>query len=161
MEEDIVGDDGRNACAHGHGRQVMEPQRIVRTPARRQGHIGAVPKSLSQPAKMQRADVRGLIGHEHRDQVLAIGDDIGPLETALRLAAAFLAERKQPAEARIGRTAGWIDEDGHTVGEIEAAAHNQAHAGLLGGLMGADDAGEAVAVDDRERLDAELCGLGE
>ncbi len=79
----------------------------------------------------------------------------------MRLAAAFLAERKQPAEARIGRAVGWIDEDGHTVGEIEAAAHNQAHAGLFGGLMGADDAGEAVAVGDRQRRDAELSGLGE
>ncbi len=51
MEEDIVGDDGRNACARGHGRQVVEPRRVVRTPAQRQGHIGVVAERLGEPAQ--------------------------------------------------------------------------------------------------------------
>ena len=110
---------------------------------------------------MQRACLIGLIGHEHRDQALAISDDIGPIETALRLAAALLAERQQPAEPRISGPVDRIDEDGHAIGEIEAAADDQAHARGLGGLMGADDAGEAVAVGDRQRLDAEPGGLVE
>ena len=83
------------------------------------------------------------------------------VEDALRLAAAPLAERQQPAEPRIGRPVGRIDQDGHAVGQIEPAADDQADAGHLGGLMGADDAGEAVAVDDGQRLDAEDGGVRE
>ncbi len=161
MEQHIIGDDGRHARPRRQVRQFMEAQRIVRPPAQGQRHIGAVAESLGEPAQVQRAGLIGLIGHEHRDQPLAIGDEVGPIETALRLAAALLAKRKQPAEARIGGPVGRIDEDGHAVGEIEAAADDQAHARCLGGFMGADDAGEAVAIDDGERLDAELCGLGE
>ena len=161
MEEDIIGDDGRHARPRRNVCQFIEPQRIVRAAAKCQRQIGAVPKSLGEPAQAQCANIVRLIGHEDRDQPLAISDDIGPIETALRLAAAFLAKRKQPAEACIGRPVGRIDEDGHAAGEVEAAADNQAHAGCLGGLMGADDAGEAVAIDDGERLDAEDGGLGE
>ena len=79
----------------------------------------------------------------------------------MRLAAAPLAERQQPAEPRIGRPVGRIDQDRHAVGEIEPAADDQPDAGRLGRLMGADDAGEAVAVDDGQRLDAEDGGLRE
>ena len=161
MEQDIIGDDGRHARARRQVRQFMEPQRVVRAAAKCQRQIGAVPKSLGEPAQAQRANIVRLIGHEDRDQPLAISDDIGPIETALRLATALFAKRKQPAEPCIGRPVGRIDEDGHAIGKIEAAADNQAHAGCLGGLMGADDAGEAVAIDDGERLDAEDGGLRE
>ena len=45
--------------------------------------------------------------------------------------------------------------------EIEAAADDQAHAGHLGGFMRAHDAGERIAIDDAERLDAEQRGRRE
>ena len=51
MEEDVVGDDGRHAGPRGHVRQVVEPQRVVRTPAQRQRHIGAVAERLGEPAQ--------------------------------------------------------------------------------------------------------------
>ena len=73
---------------------------------------------------------------------------------AFRFAAALLAERQQPAQSRVGRPIRWIDEDGHAVGQIEAATDNQSHAGRLGGLMGANNSSDAVAVDDRQRFDA-------
>ena len=77
-------------------------------------------------------------------------DDAKAAKTAARLAAAFLAERKQPAEARIGRPAGRIDEDGHAISEIEAAAHDQAHARCLGGLMGGKFAAAAGGLKFKE-----------
>jgi hypothetical protein len=52
-------------------------------------------------------------------------------------------------------------QNGHAIGEIDAAAHDQTHARDLGGFMGADNAGKAVAVGDRQRLDAEPGGLVE
>ena len=104
----------------------MEAQRIIRTAAERQRQSGAVAESLDEAAKMQRANVVRLIGHKNRDQALAISDNIRPIETALRLAAALFAERQQPAEPRVSRPVGGIDEDRHAIGEIEAAADDQA-----------------------------------
>ena len=128
----------------------------------RQRQIGAVAEGLARAGEgCTRAGLIGLVGHEDRDQAFAIGDEIRPVEPALRLAAAPLAERQQPAEPRIGGPIGRIDEDRHAVREIEPAADDQADAGRLRRLMGANDAGQAVAVDDGERLDAELCGLRE
>jgi hypothetical protein len=92
MKQHVIGDDGWNACARGEVGELIETQRIVRAAVQVQRQIGAVPKSLPQPAKMQRACLIGLIGHEHRDQVFTIGDDIRPIELASRLAAALLAE---------------------------------------------------------------------
>ena len=83
------------------------------------------------------------------------------MQNALRLAAALLADRQQPAEPRIRRPVGRIDQHRHAVGEIQAAADDQADAGDLGGFMGAHDAGETVAVDDGERFDPEQRGLRE
>src|ERR1700680_3094458 len=65
---------------------------------------------------------------------------------------------RQTKRSPIGGAVGRIGEDRHAVGEVDAAADDQAHAGCLGGLMGADDAGEAVAVCDSERPDAEPGG---
>jgi len=139
----------------------MEPECIVWPAAERQCHIGAVAEGLREPAKAPRAGLIGLVGNKDRDRAFAIGDEVGPVEPALRLPAAPLAERQQPAKPCIGGPIGWIDEDGHAVREIEAAAHDQAASGRLRRLMGANDAGQAVAVNDRERLYAELCGLHE
>lgn len=76
-----------------------------------------------------------------------------------RLAAALLAERQQTAEPRIGWSVGRIDQHRHAVGEVETAADDEAYARRLCRLMGADDAGQRVAVDDGQRLDAEQgCG---
>ena len=142
-----------------HVRQFVEPERVVRSPPQRQRHIGAVAESLGEPAKTQGADVVRLVRDKDRDQALAVGDEIGPIETAPRLAAALLAQRQQSAQPRIGGPVGRIDEDGHAVGEIESAADDQSHARRLRGLMRADDAGERIAVDDRHRLDAQGGGL--
>jgi hypothetical protein len=79
---------------------------------------------------------------------------------ASRLAGALLAEGKQTTEPCIGRAISGIDQHRHTVDEIETAADDQPHAGGLRGLMGADDAGQAVAIDDRQRLDAQHRRLG-
>jgi hypothetical protein len=63
MEEHIIGDDGGHVCPRRHVRQLIEAQRIVRAAAERQRQIGAVPKSLGETAKIQRACFIGLLGH--------------------------------------------------------------------------------------------------
>ena len=156
VEQHVIGDDGRHARLRCQGRQFMEPQRIVRPAAQRQRHVGAVAEALLQPAQVQRADLIRFVGRQNRDQALAKGDEIGPIEPALRLAAALLAQRQEAAEAPIGSTIRRIDEDRGAIVKIEAAPHDQPHAGRAGGLMGANDAGQRIAVDDRKRFDAEL-----
>ena len=137
----------------------MQPERVVRSPPQRQRHIGAVAETLGEPAKTQGADVVRLVRDKDRDQALAVGDEIGPIETTSRLAAALLAQRQQSAQPRIGGPVGRIDENGHAVGEIELAADDQSHARRLRRFMRADDAGQRTAVDDRHRLDAQGGGL--
>ena len=49
---------------------------------------------------MQRAVVVGDVRDQHRDQALAVSDQIGPFELALRLAAALLAEADSSRHSR-------------------------------------------------------------
>ena len=67
----------------------------------------------------------------------------------------FLPTDSRRQSRAVRRPVGRIDQDGHAVGEIEAAADDQSDAGHLGGFMGAHDAGETVAVGDGERFDPE------
>src|SRR5260221_8470467 len=80
---------------------------------------------------------------------------------ALRFAGALLAQREQPAKTRIGRPVGWIDEERHAIGEVEAATDDQAYPRRLGCLMSAHDSSEAVTVDDPQPFDSQDRGLGE
>ena len=141
--------------------QLVQAQLVVRPPAqasapdrrgrRRPRAAGAAAARSPRRPRPERAP-RSALRHRRR---------VGPVEIAFGLAAALLAERQQPAQPRIGRPVGRIDQDRHAVGEIEPAADDQADAGGLGGLMGAHDAGQRVAVDDGERLDAEDGGVRE
>ena len=54
----------------------MQPKRVVRSPAQRQRHVGAVAKSLAQPAQMQRAGIVRLVRKQHGDQSVAISDKV-------------------------------------------------------------------------------------
>ena len=153
VEEHVIGDDRRHAHRRREIGQLEEPELIVRPSAQRQRQIGMVAEGVAQPAQTQRAFLVRFIRHKDRDQALAIGDEVRPGEIALALAGALLAEREQPTESRIGRPIGRIDEDGDAVAEVEATADHQADAGGLGGLVGAHDASQRVAIDDGERLD--------
>ena len=72
-----------------------------------------------------------------------------------------LAKRQKTAETGVGRTVRRINKNGRAVSEIEAAAYDQSYAGCLCGLMGADDASQRVAVDDRQGFEAKFGGTCE
>ena len=101
--------------AHAHRcreiRQLEQPELIVRPPAQRKRHIGAIAERFAQAPEAERAVLVGGVRHENRDQSLAVGDEIRPGEIALSLAGALLAEREQPAQPRIGRSIGRVDQD--------------------------------------------------
>ncbi len=161
MEQHVVGDHCGYPRLRRHVREFKEAQLIVRTTAQGQCHIGAVTKSVPHAAQIHPAGIVGVIRHQDGDQPLAVGHQVGPIEPALRLAAALFAKREQPAQPRIGRAIGWINQHRHAIGEIEAAANDKPYPGVLRRHMGADNAGQAVAVGNRQLLDAEIRGLGE
>ena len=86
--------------------KLVQPQLVVRPAAQGQRQIAAIAEGLAQAAQLERAGVVGDVGDQHRDQAVAVGDEIGPVEPALRLAAALLAEAEQPAEPGVGRAVG-------------------------------------------------------
>lgn len=96
----------------------------AQTPALRakKRHIGAVAVGFTQPPEAQCTIFVRFVRHEDRDQSLAIGDEVGPGEIAFALASALLAQRKQPAQTRIGLPIDWVDQDRNAVAEIKPAA---------------------------------------
>ena len=92
--------NGNNAPDVSEGNQsyatdalLVKAKLIVWPAPQRQRQIGAVAEGVAQPPQAQRAVLVGDIGHEHREQPRAIGDEIRPAKIALALAGAGLAER--------------------------------------------------------------------
>ena len=156
MEQHIIRHHAAHAMARGEIGEVMQPQLIVWPAPQGQRHIGAVAKILLQAAQLAPAMFVRCVRQKYHQQTFAICHHIGPAEMALRLAAALFAQREQPAEPRIGRPIGGIDQQRHALRQIQPAADDQAEASGFGGLIGADDAGERIAIDDGQRFDAEM-----
>ena len=139
----------------------MQAQQVARPAAEGHRQVRPVAEDRSSAPELRHARRIRQIGDEHADQAVRIECHVLPAEDAVGLAAAPLAERQQPAQPGVGRSVGRIDEERGAVLEIEPAADDQPHAGRLGRLVCADDAGEAVMVGDRQCLDAADRGLEE
>jgi hypothetical protein len=136
-------------------------RRSARPAAQAQGDIGAGAKGRLQTAQALDAGLVGLVRHEDGDQAFGVVGEVCPFEVALGFARPTLAEAEQATQARIGGPVGRVDENTGPVSEIEAAADDQADVGDLRGLMGADNAGDRIAIDDRHRLNPAHVGLAE
>ena len=134
--------------------KLVQAKLVARPAAERQRHMRPVAEDRRHAPELRGARRVRQVRDEHADQAFRVKGDVLPAEDAVGLAAAPLAERQQPAQPGIGRPVGRIDQERGAIGQIEPAADDQPDAGRLGRLMGADDAGEAVAVGDRQRLDA-------
>ena len=82
-------------------------------------------------------------------------DEIGVVEMAFALGRAALAEGQQPRQPAIGGAVRGIGEQARAVAQVEAAADDEPDPDLFRRMMRAHDAGQAVAVGDRDRLMAE------
>jgi len=130
----------------------VEPELIVGTAAQSEREIGSVTERVPQSPEPECALVIRQVGNERDDQPFAIGDEIKPFEDALGLAPSLLAEGQKPAEARISGSIRWVDQHGCPIGEVEAAADDQADTGRLGGFMSTDNACKRIPIDDGDRL---------
>jgi hypothetical protein len=88
------------------------------------------------------------------DQPFGVGGDIGEIKLAFAFLGAALAQGQQAAQPAIGRAVARISEQARRVLKIEADADDQLDAGLLGGEMGADRAGERVPIGDGDGREA-------
>ncbi|MCY1221743.1 hypothetical protein D9M72_338120 [compost metagenome] len=92
MKQHVVGDDRRHADRRCQVGKLVKTQLVIRPAAERQRQVGAIAERLPQTTQLPRAVLLSGIGNEDRNQAFAIGNEIGPVEPAFRLAAAFLAE---------------------------------------------------------------------
>src|SRR3546814_10312822 len=71
----------------------------------------------------------GRIGDQDRNQPLGPRDDIGPVEPALALATARLAEREQTGQPRPGCPVFGIKQERAAIAQVDARSWDQADAG--------------------------------
>ena len=151
MVKHVAGSDRGHAGGPRHRRQLLQPNGVVRTAPQGEGEIRAIPEIVAQPVKTLRQLVIHTIGNEDRQKTFGMVDKIAPIEMAGALAGAAFAEGQQPAQPAVGGAVRGIDQHGCIVGEIEAAADDEADACDFGCLVGSDDPGERIAVADAER----------
>ena len=151
MKQHVVGDHRRHPGPRGQQGQPMQAQRIVGPPPQGQRQIGAIAEDLAHPAQAQRTVVIGHVGDQDRQKALGVVRHIGPVQVARPLARPRLAQGQQTAQSAIARAVHRIDQHRHAAAQVQAAADDQPHAGVVGRLERADDARQAVAVRDGQR----------
>jgi hypothetical protein len=161
VEEDVVGDDGRDTGLGREVGQIMQAQRVAGAAAQGQGEVGPIREDLAQFAQVGCGRFVGFIGNEHAHQTLGPVGDIGPVDVAFRLAGAAFAHRQEPGQPRIGGAVRGIDEQACPIDEVEPAADDQPRVRGLRRFPGAHDAGDRVAIDDGQSLDAADIRLAE
>src|SRR3546814_3084721 len=108
------------------------------------------------------ADARvGRIGDQDRNQPLGPRDDIGPVEPALALATARLAEREQTGQPRPGCPVFGIKQERAAIAQVDARSWDQADAGRLLPRESAHHARDAAAIAKAKRAVPKQCGSGE
>ena len=82
--------------------------------------------------------------------------DVDELEPAITLLGAALAQGEKARQTSIGGAVGRVAEQARTVDEVEAGTDDDAEIHVPGRAVGADDAGERVAVGDGKGAQAQL-----
>ena len=164
---DIVGRERPDPGVAREARELGEAGGIVAGIAMGQGEIQAAPPMPVQAGRQPSEIGIGRLGREQREQLpLVVGEHVLQRQRAMALGRQPLAVGQQRAEPRIGRPVGRPAQQGSAVDQIEAAADQEAQTTGLGLLMRADDAGQAVAVGERQaretqrlRLHDQLLGM--
>ena len=159
--EHVVGGHRRHPRVLRRLGERVQAGGIARTAVQGEGEVGVPAESAFQVLQVFLQGGIRMVGQQHGDQAFGMGGHVAPLQVAGALAGAALADAEQPAQARVGGAAGGVDQQRSAASEVEPAADDQAQLRLDGALVGARDAGEAVAVGDGERVVAEQLGLGE
>ena len=124
----------------------------------REREKGARAEGAAELGEIEPRPLVGFTGQEDRDEALGRGRDIGPVEPAIALAAAPLAQGEQPGQPRPGRAVRRIEEDRATVAKVDARPRDQPDAGCFLSRQTAHHAGDAAPVAKPEGRMAEGSG---
>ena len=153
---------GRERPGAGGGGELGEPGQalgVVAGVAMRQDEI-ELPPAPPQPAGQLGEGRIRRVGRQKREHLpLVMGQHILQRQGAAGLGRPQLAVGQERAEPRIGRFVGGPAEQRGAADKVEPAADQEAQARFLGLLMRPDDAGEAVAVGEREAGETQGLGL--
>jgi hypothetical protein len=155
MVEHIARHDPPHARGGGKVCERIEPLRIVRKKASGQCAIAAVAEYRSRAGEIVFESIIGVVGKQDADHALIPRAEIVPAEMALPLAGAGFAECENSAHPAVGGAIGGIEKERGTVGEIDPAADDKAHAGLLRRFVRMHEARDRMAVRNAERGNAE------
>jgi hypothetical protein len=156
--ERIVGRDQLHAEQVGEIAEPRDAPRVVAAEQMLGREIEPRAESILERREMGRelfVGQHGLIGECCYHQAVAVVDQVLAEQPALAFLDPALAGREHGGEAAIGGAVGGIDEHRGRVDEVEAAADHEPHAHLACRVVRAHDAGERVAVGDRDRREAE------
>ena len=171
VEDGVAGDHGSPRPLGDPG-QARQPRPIVAAMSGRRGQIersrpGLAPGLEPGLESVVEAHRRG----DQRDHSLAQRDRLVEIQPALPLGDAglvrvrgpaldaALTDGQQPAKPSVGGAIARIDDQRRSVVEHQPAADQQAQPHRLGRGVGADHAGQAVAVGDPDGDEAKRLGL--
>ena len=157
---DVVGGQQRRAGALRQRGQAAEAGAVAAPVEHVRGEVERAVMRAAEAGEF-RLEIFAPRLRRQRDQKLSlgIGKQVLPVQHASALGRAPLAESKQPAEAPVGGAVAGIAEQRGAAREVEPRAGQQADAGPLRRHMGANRAGERVAVGDADGRKPEPRGL--
>ena len=145
------------ACLHGQLRQLAEAPALVAAIGESRGEIRTSLRRCGERSQSLHEQGRdGLGGDGDQDLAFARRHQLLEREMAFALLRPAIAGGQQPAQTAIGRPVGRVADRLEAVGGNEAAAHQQADAGFLGGGVRPHDACQRIAVRDADRGEPQL-----
>ncbi len=155
MIEHVAGRDQGCAAALGDSVEGRNSRPIIAAI----GVRGCEIERRGRERRLQAEQPLFLLCHRNKNLSLRMGRDIGERKLALAFCGAPLAERDQTRQAAVSGAVFRKAEEARCIVEVEPRADNQPDGCVLGGDVGADNAGERVAVGHGNRLEAERFGL--
>ena len=157
------GDQRARRAASRHVGQPVQAHGIAGPAAERQRQVGAARRTSARSrASCAASALVRLVRQQDREQALAVGGQIVPVEVAAALAGPPLAERQQPAQPRPGRAVG---RDRRAAAVPSRRSSRQPATSRTPVVLAASHArtmpATRVAVGDAERRQAERGGLRE
>ena len=158
--EHVAGGERPHPVAPRERVERMEPRRLARPAAMGEREMSAVAEDLGGLGERGFGVGIGLARNQSRDQPVGPGGDVLPMEEALPFFAllavgAGIAEGEQSRQPRPAGAVLRPDQQGGAIHQIEPAAGDEPDAGRLRRAQRLDEAADAVAVGDAERLVAE------
>ena len=157
---DVVGRERLDAGLVRQSGEPREPPCVVAGIAMGEDEVEVAPPALPQPADQLGERRVRCLGWQQREYLpLVMAEHVVERQGAAAFGGQSFAVGQERAEPGIGRPVGRPAEQRGAADQVEPAADQEAQPDLLGLLVRPDDAGEAVAVGEREAGETQCLGL--